>query len=345
LPLHTGRLILEWADGTRETIIDQSGYSVWTAIDKIPLGLAIAMVAVEDFRFFRHPGLDINQIYYALIENIRNLGFTYGASTITQQLVKNIWLVNDKSLSRKVAEAILALELESVLSKQEILEWYLNSIELAQGIYGVHAGSMYYFGKEPKALDFKQQVFLASVVHAPSWYTVHPCRALPRIKKLAVNMVEQKRITHIQAMALSNTACTSVAHRPQANASGLRKALLHLWPEKVRKGHDLVIRTGLDQRAQAALEQTMHDLRADGADVFVTDNESMGALVLASREGAERMLAADLMGQIRLLTNSQAIMLGKLITGVMTNRLTFSSQQVFAQPLDWSMLPMMEPDH
>ena len=281
LPLVTGSLDLAWADGQVETIIDDEGYSSWVALDDVPVGLALAVVGVEDFRYFRHPGLDINQIYYAIIENIRNLGFTYGASTITQQLVKNVWLANTRSFTRKLAEAIMALELEGKLSKQEILEWYLNMCEMAPGIYGIRAGSRFYFGLEPHELRYGQQVFLVAVIHAPAWYAGHPERAIPRIRQLAVNLVEQKRITPSQASALSNVPFEFAKMRPKPNDTGLRKALLRLWPASSRTGKNLVLQSRLDGAVQAELEQLMHDLRADGGDVFVVDGGGR-SLVLAT---------------------------------------------------------------
>ncbi|HPH03013.1 MAG TPA: biosynthetic peptidoglycan transglycosylase [Spirochaetota bacterium] len=338
LPLVTGSLDLAWADGQVETIIDDEGYSSWVALDDVPVGLALAVVGVEDFRYFRHPGLDINQIYYAIIENIRNLGFTYGASTITQQLVKNVWLANTRSFTRKLAEAIMALELEGKLSKQEILEWYLNMCEMAPGIYGIRAGSRFYFGLEPHELRYGQQVFLAAVIHAPAWYAGHPERAIPRIRQLAVNLVEQKRITPSQASALSNVPFEFAKMRPKPNDTGLRKALLRLWPASSRTGKNLVLQSRLDGAVQAELEQLMHDLRADGGDVFVVDGGGR-SLVLASRDGAERMRSID--PELRTLSFKDGLQAlpSVIISRIRTNSIAFSTNHVFRMPVDWSLLP------
>ncbi len=340
MPLYTGRLVLQWADGRSETILDSTGYGRWVSLDRIPLGLAEAVVAVEDFRFFRHPGLDINQMYYALIENIRNLGFTYGASTITQQLIKNVWLDSERSLTRKLTEAIMALELEGVLSKQEILEWYLNIIEMAPGIFGVSAGSMYYFGKEPHELNFNQQLMLAAVIHAPGRYAMHAERALPRMHRLAVNLVEQKRITPVQATAVSNAFLSFSYWRPEPNQAGLRSAVLRLWPRTARRKHDLAVTTSLKADRQAVLEQMMHDFRAGGEDVFVTDTtETPAALVLASEAGARRMQQADPGLGLYPAKQQHALVRRLVAERVSSNRLVFSTNQVFHRTLDWSRLP------
>jgi membrane peptidoglycan carboxypeptidase len=98
----------------------------------------------------------------------------YGASTITQQLVKNAYLSNTKSLFRKMQELLLAFKVEGRLSKQEIMEWYLNIVEMSPGVYGMRAGSRYHFDKEPHELDFAEMVHLASILPAPTRFTRQP---------------------------------------------------------------------------------------------------------------------------------------------------------------------------
>lgn len=344
LPLYTGRLILRWADGKEQAILDPRGYGHWVSLDRIPLGLAETVVAVEDFRFFRHPGLDINQMYYALIENIRNLGFTYGASTITQQLIKNVWLGKERSPLRKLSEAIMAFELEGILDKEKILEWYLNIIEMAPGIFGIRAGSMYYFGKEVHELNFAQQLALAAVIHAPGRYAVHAERVLPRMQKLLINLVEQGRITPIQAAAVSNASLSFSYQRPEPNQTGLRKALLRLWPRSVRLRQEVVVSTLLREERQTAFEQLVHDFRAEGEEVFVTDwSQNPTALVLASVSGAKRMQRFRPGLGIYQLDQEDEVIRSLIVERVSSNRLGFSTNQVFSRTLDWTSLPAAAP--
>jgi len=288
LPDYFGKLELAMAGGERLVLLDQGGYSDWIAIGEVPENILDIIIGVEDFRFKRHFGIDLRQIYYALMDNIRNFDFVYGASTITQQLARNVWLSQKKSLVRKLQEAILSVRLEERLTKQEILEWYINIIEMAPGIRGLRAGARYYFGKEPAELGFKEQLFLAAVLHAPSRYAAQAELAYPRMRALARNLFEQGKIPAFQADALSNAALSFTYTRPPAAPGGLRRAVQALWPRSLRRGANLLVETKIDRALQERLERLMLDLRASGEDVFVYA-EGGRALVLASRQGAERM--------------------------------------------------------
>ncbi len=151
-----------------EVFVDQNRFPVPLA--ELPPDLPQAFVAAEDNRFYEHSGIDPVGIARALWADIRSGSAEEGGSTITQQLVKNAFLNDDKSLRRKIQEAILAMEAEHHYTKQEILEFYLNRIFFGNGAYGVQAASQFYFSKDAKDLDLAESALLAGIVRSPNNY-------------------------------------------------------------------------------------------------------------------------------------------------------------------------------
>ena len=152
-----------------------------TTLDKIPLHVQQAFIAAEDLRFYEHNGIDPVRILGALWQNIKSGGFSQGASTITQQLIKLTHLTSEKTLSRKAQEAVLALQLERVLSKEEILENYLNTVYFGKGAYGIEAAANTYFSKSASELTIAEGALLLRVyarkmeVHLqsiPGWFSL-----------------------------------------------------------------------------------------------------------------------------------------------------------------------------
>ena len=146
----------------------------WATLDEIPEDLQKAFVAVEDIRFYSHNGVDLRRIMGALVSNVTS-GSSQGGSTITQQLIKNRLLTSEWSYKRKLQEAYLAIELEKRYTKDQILEYYLNTIPLGGTVYGVKAAAKDYFGKELSELNLKEMVCLAAVTQYPHAY--NPRRA------------------------------------------------------------------------------------------------------------------------------------------------------------------------
>ena len=136
----------------------------------IPRHVIDSFVCLEDKRFFEHNGIDLYRIAGAMIDNVKSRRFKEGASTITQQLIKNTHLSGEKSITRKMAEARLAVELEKQMSKEKILEIYLNSVYFGNGCYGIEQASQYYFGKQTKDLSVSQSAMLAGLLSAPNVY-------------------------------------------------------------------------------------------------------------------------------------------------------------------------------
>ena len=140
-------------------------------IDRIPDSLKTAVVSVEDNRFYSHHGFDVEGILRASLVNLQYGQIEEGASTITQQLVKNLFLSHERSFGRKAEELVLALDMEANYSKDEILELYLNTIYFGSNYYGIREASLGYFGKEPDKLALPEAAMLAGLPNAPSLYS------------------------------------------------------------------------------------------------------------------------------------------------------------------------------
>lgn len=143
----------------------------WAKLDHISRYARWAIIISEDWAFYQHQGIDVEQIKAALGEVFQEGRFR-GASTITQQMVKNVYLSGDRTLWRKLHEFILAQKVEKVLTKDRILEIYLNVIEFGPDIYGIYQASYHYFRKHPSALTAKEGAFLAMLLPSPKRYYV-----------------------------------------------------------------------------------------------------------------------------------------------------------------------------
>lgn len=140
-------------------------------LNAIPLSLQQAVVAVEDNRFYQHIGFDISAILRASLVNLQSGGVVEGGSTITQQLVKNLFLSHERTMTRKAEELLLALDMELRYSKTEILEMYLNTIYFGENAYGIGNASITYFNKAPAKLSLAESALLAGLPNAPSLYS------------------------------------------------------------------------------------------------------------------------------------------------------------------------------
>ncbi len=162
---------------------------IFVPYSSIPENVINAFLSAEDKNFFSHPGVDAKGVLRAIMNNVKNIitsNRLEGASTITQQVAKNFLLTNEVSLNRKIKEAILAFRIERALTKERILELYLNQIYLGSGAYGVAAASLEYFDKSIKELDYNEAALLAALPKAPSKY--NPYRNL-ELAKFRRNLV------------------------------------------------------------------------------------------------------------------------------------------------------------
>jgi len=173
---------------------------IFVPYNSIPKNVINSFLSAEDKNFFSHPGVDAKGVLRALINNISNIISSKrleGASTITQQVAKNFLLTNEVSINRKIKEAILAFRIERALSKQRILELYLNQIYLGSGAYGVAAASLEYFDKSIKDLNYAEAALLAALPKAPSKYNPYRNNELAKFRRDLVlkNLFENKHIS------------------------------------------------------------------------------------------------------------------------------------------------------
>ncbi|MCR3923252.1 MAG: PBP1A family penicillin-binding protein, partial [Firmicutes bacterium] len=151
------------------TRFEQNRFEV--ALEQIPTHLSEAFIAIEDHRFYEHFGLDLQGLARAVYRNVRERRIVEGGSTITQQLAKNLFLTNEQTLSRKLQEMLLTLQLERKYSKDEILEKYLNTIYFGHGAYGVEAAARTYFNKSVKDLTVGEATLMAGITRGPGYYS------------------------------------------------------------------------------------------------------------------------------------------------------------------------------
>ncbi len=180
---------------------------ILTPIAEIPQDLINAVIAVEDSRFFDHPGLDLFGILRATWTNLRRGGKIEGASTITQQLARSLFLSPERTYRRKIRELLLAIKIEFVLTKHEILELYLNQIYFGHGAYGIGSASLTYFGKGLSELTLPESAFLAGLPKAPSTYSpyVNPEPSKKRQEHVIGRMIQVGYITQEEGATASST--------------------------------------------------------------------------------------------------------------------------------------------
>ena len=180
------------ADGTLLADLHSEVNRVVVPLDRISPWMQKAIIAIEDERFYKHKGVDYEAILRSLVVDIRTGSAKQGASTITQQYVRNIYLSPEKTFERKIKEAFLAYQIEKIYSKDTILEKYLNTVYFGQGCYGVETASILYFGKSAKDLTLPEAALLAGLVKAPSRYTPYsnPDLALRRRNIVLKKMLE-----------------------------------------------------------------------------------------------------------------------------------------------------------
>ncbi len=256
-------------------------------ISQIPKNLQNAFIAVEDARFYEHSGIDPRGILRAIVANISNQGIAEGGSTITQQLAKNAYLTQERTLRRKVQEMFLALQLEKQYTKQEILEMYLNQIYFGQGAYGVEAAAKTYFGKDVKDLDLNECAMLAGIPKSPNYYSPFNNIEAAQERKATVldQMVKYHYISDSEAMKLKKADIHLVKPQATSNVETASYFIEYVTQLLIDKyGADAVYKNGLkiytsiDMDMQKAAEAAMKDLP-----LFETDENGIqqpqGALV------------------------------------------------------------------
>jgi len=257
---------------------------------EVPAYLPKAFVAIEDRRFFVHYGIDPVGLGRAFVANVLRRGVSQGGSTITQQLAKNLFLTQERTITRKLQEAMLALWLEHKFSKAEILELYLNRVYFGAGAYGVEAAAQRYFGKSARQVTLAESALLAGLVKSPS-------RLAPTRNYDAAERRAQLVLTAMSEAGFINGETTKIAmtHPPRVVMPSAGGSVNYVadWVMDVlndligRVEEDIVVDTSIDPVLQASAEKALVDELAQKGDKFGVDQ---GALVAMTPEGAVRAL-------------------------------------------------------
>ena len=233
-------------------------------LSKMPQRLRDAVVATEDADFFRHDGIDASAIVRATWEDVRMGSLGQGGSTITQQYVKNVLTGTERSISRKVREAILALKLERELTKDEILEGYLNTVYFGHGAYGVQAAAQTYFGVDADKLTLRRSTLLAGLISAPSTRDpfLHPDEALRSRehvldRMVAVGALEPDRAARVAATPLDLTEERHVPSPAEHFVEYVRQGMVSGYGTDALYRGGLRVRTTIDLAMQRAAERAI----------------------------------------------------------------------------------------
>lgn len=256
----------------------------------LPSYLPNAFIAIEDRRFYSHYGVDPLGILRAAVANVLHRGVSQGGSTLTQQLAKNLFLTQERTLERKLQEVELALWLERKHTKAQILELYLNRVYFGSGAYGVEAAAQKYFGKPAKNVTLAEAAMLAGLVKSPSRLAPdrNPEGAEARAKIVLAAMADAHLITGQQARAV--TAKPSYAMKP---ASAGTANYVADWVGEVlddlvgQVDQNIIVETTIDPKLQSAAEAALIDELAAKSIKF---NVSQGALVAMTPDGAIRAM-------------------------------------------------------
>lgn len=288
------------SDGTLiATLFDEN--RTFTKYEDIAPIMVTSIVAIEDRRFFEHGGVDWKGIARAAVGNAAASGVEQGASTLTMQLARRLFLSNEQTYTRKLREAILAQRIDSTLSKEKVLELYLNEVYFGSGAYGVDAASAVYFAKNPDKLELWQAALLAGLVQAPSATSplVDRDACLKRLEEVLAALVAENKITEPQSVAARKAAGGySFVDRPIPTGDGMLKypyfttyairELSKQFPENYIRRGGLQVVTTLDIGLQEAAETSLKDqlqgpgmaLGADAGAVVTIDNNTGDLLAM-----------------------------------------------------------------
>ncbi len=261
-------------DNKENLIYQGSSTNKWVDIDEINPYVLKAIVSTEDKYFYKHLGFDYLRIAKAMYLNIKNKSIVQGASTISQQYVKNLYLDFDQTWERKLEEAYLTLELEMHYSKDEILEGYLNTINFGQGNYGIESASNFYFNKHASELSLEEAIILAGIPKNPSNFNPisNYDECIERAKVVAQSMVNNEVLTKEEAENLFKEKLEVYGKRDSNNLTTLmyyQDAVMDelnnikTIPKSLINSGGLKIYTNLDLEAQTNLEKAINENMLD----------------------------------------------------------------------------------
>jgi penicillin-binding protein 1A len=267
---------------------DMGGAAV--PIKELPAYLPQAFIAIEDRRFYSHHGVDPLGIVRALAANLLHRGVSQGGSTLTQQLAKNLFLTQERTLTRKVQELVLALWLEHKFTKTQILDLYLNRVYFGSGAYGVEAAAQRYFGKSARTVSLAEAALLAGLVKSPSRLapTRNPDGAQRRAQVVLAAMADMGVVNEQAAKAALADAPRIVRQGAGGSGNYVADWVMDVLNDLVgRVEHDIVVETTIDSALQAVADKALdEELAQKGMRYGV----GQGAIVAMTPDGAVRAL-------------------------------------------------------
>ena len=261
--------------------------------DNLPQNLADAVVAIEDRRFYRHFGFDLWGFSRAMVTNLFHRRYAQGASTITQQVAKNIFLTANKTIKRKVQELLLAFWLEKKLTKKQILALYLNRVYFGSGNYGAEAASNWYFNKSVYDLNLREAAILAGMLKAPNRYNpiLQRQKALQRADVVLETM---KKNDYITAKQFQEAQKLPIGNGQEYRVSGGKHFAQYVYDEVNdfigERSEDIVVMTTLNQDLQETAEKILRQKILAAKDKNVTE----GALVIMDKTGAIKAMVGGI---------------------------------------------------
>ena len=259
---------------------------IWVSLDALKKHTVDAFVAAEDTRFYTHSGIDVYRIFGAAWADIKAGGYVQGASTISQQLIKLSHLSSEKTLDRKLEEAVLATQLEQVFSKDEIMEMYLNYIYFGGGFYGIETASLGYFGVHAGELTAAQSAQLAGILKSPSAYAPHldPEASVSRRNNILRLMHEQGYLTDDEYEAAKAEESVIVSALPNERNALTERAVEEAAELTGKTREELLssgysIYTTMDSRISSVCEELMNN------DPLFPSENAQAALVVLDNEG------------------------------------------------------------
>jgi len=272
-------------------------------LDEFPDHLIKAVLATEDRRFYDHFGIDVPGLFRAVMTNARAGGVVQGGSSITQQLAKNLFLSNERTIERKVNEAFLALWLESRLPKNEILKLYLDRAYLGGGTFGVDAAAQYYFNKSARDVNLAEAAMLAGLFKAPSKFAPHINLPAARARANVVldNLVDAGIMTEGQVFGARRNPATPVDRRDEHSpnyyldwAFDEMKKLVDTFPKSMtervfvaRLAIDLSLQKHTEEAIQASLRQYGHEYKAKQAAAVLMETDGAVRAMVGGRDYGE----------------------------------------------------------
>jgi penicillin-binding protein 1A len=260
------------------------------ALKDLPAYLPQAFIAIEDRRFYWHHGVDPIGVTRAILANLMHRGLSQGGSTLTQQLAKNLFLTQERTLERKLQELVLAFWLERKFTKTQILELYLNRVYFGAGAYGVEAAAQRYFGKPARQVTLAEAALLAGLVKSPSRLapTRNPDGAERRAQVTLVAMADAGFISDEMAKSAIAHQPRILRDRPGGSGNYVADWVMDVLNDLVgRVEQDVTVETTIDRTLQGAAEKELADELAQKGEKFAV---TQGALVAIAPDGAVRAL-------------------------------------------------------